>query len=279
MVSNVSCRLAQLLKSSRVVQASRFNLRAFLSRYLLLITGCQRSGTTLMLLLLDAHSKILGLDESEVGVRLPFARSMLRDIVRGYYPCRKQPMESGAVDALDERYPHAEIVWMVRDPLSVVSSMRRLEGWLRLDGSAGREIKQLSRFSTEVETGIQSLSEVEVGARIWRANCKAMFEAKSRGLNVTSIKFEDLIEDTKEQLKKIVDRVGLRFEASMIDFHNRNRNQGRVLAGNTRGDKKINRKKDKKLNLTNEQKKRIIKITRPYLKELGYKNLNQKCNS
>jgi len=188
-------------------------------------------------------------------------------------------MESGAVDALDERYPHAEIVWMVRDPLSVVSSMRRLEGWLRLDGSAGREIKQLSRFSTEVETGIQSLSEVEVGARIWRANCKAMFEAKSRGLNVTSIKFEDLIEDTKEQLKKIVDRVGLRFEASMIDFHNRNRNQGRVLAGNTRGDKKINRKKDKKLNLTNEQKKRIIKITRPYLKELGYKNLNQKCNS
>ena len=258
--------MVEYLKNTKVVKKCRHLARKVLSHNLILITGCQRSGTTLMLLLLDAHSKIWGLDESEVGARLPFARSMFRDVINGYYPCRKQPTESGAIGTLEERYPHAEIIWMIRDPLSVVSSMRKLDGWLSLGSSAGREIKQLSRFSTEVETGIQSLSEVEVGARIWRANCKAMFEAKSRELNVTSIKYKDLIKETEEQLKNVVNRVGLRFEASMIDFHNRNRNQGRVLAGNTRGDKKINRKKDKKLNLTNEQKKRIIKITRPYLK-------------
>ncbi len=163
---------------SEALQTARRCAKSILSGDLILITGCQRSGTTLLLLMLDAHSEVSGSDESEVGHRLPSARHMMLNRLRGNLTCWKQPEESGAIDTLREKYPHATCVWVVRNPLAVVSSMRRLQlddwedNWLGL--YAEDEMRQLSRAHPEAELGWRDLSRVELGARIWRLNCEIM---------------------------------------------------------------------------------------------------------
>jgi hypothetical protein len=88
-----------------------------------LITGCQRSGTTLLYLILDSHPQIRGMDEWEF-------KTALFDIYLTqpeYHPCFavKLPKIAHFAPAL-AAIPGAKVLWCVRDPRDVVTSMLKL---------------------------------------------------------------------------------------------------------------------------------------------------------
>jgi hypothetical protein len=258
--AKLRCYVSQLIKRT-------------LSENMVLITGCQRSGTTLLLLLIGAHSKVRGFDESEVYHCLPSARHLLKSQLKGLTVCWKNPQESAAVYDIKRLYPHAKSVWIIRNPLSVVSSMRRLQldgwkdNWLGL--YAEDEIKQLSRVHDI--SGWEKLSSVQLGARIWRLNVESMHVAKEIGINTISVKFENLAEDVHSELKKVCQKIGIRYEKSMVNFHKKSENQGRVLAGGTKADRKINtNRKDPELSLTEKEKQDVLEECMPWVEKFGY---------
>lgn len=94
-----------------------------------LITGCQRSGTTLMNLIFDSHPAIRGIDE--VYFRRHFTLAKFRDLLASERDHAlmsfKLPMQSHEVDRiLNESGSRPRVVWMVRDPRAVVASMVEL---------------------------------------------------------------------------------------------------------------------------------------------------------
>lgn len=223
-------------------RARRLALRA-LSRNYVLVTGSQRSGTTLMLLILDAHPRVRGLDESEVGWRAahPTVRELLRDARAQRTTCRKLPRASGHLSLLRGSYPHARIVWMVRHPLAVVSSMRalRLEGW---EGNwlalyAEKEIRQFSDLLPDDTRDVDELSLIERGARVWALNCKAVEEFRRAGMDVDVVRYEELLRSPESTLRRLLGALSLEWDPSVLAFHERERNENRVLAGGTTGAK------------------------------------------
>ncbi len=86
----------------------------------ILITGCQRSGTTLLNLILNSHSQVTAVDEDQFQVH------KLADYLMGeqYHPyiCFKLPKVSEMLPALGV-FPHLSVLWCIRDPRDVVTSM------------------------------------------------------------------------------------------------------------------------------------------------------------
>lgn len=88
-----------------------------------LITGCQRSGTTLLHLILNSHPEIRGVDESE------FDDAAREEYLRApeYGPVVSFKLPRVAWNAAYiSGFPGVRTVWCVRDPRDVVSSMLRL---------------------------------------------------------------------------------------------------------------------------------------------------------
>ena len=95
----------------------------------IIITGCQRSGTTLLNLILDSHPCIGGLEETYF--RRYFTVSKLQKALdeQAAPPILsiKLPMQSHMLHAIIEALPkRTRVVWLVRDPRAVVASMVNL---------------------------------------------------------------------------------------------------------------------------------------------------------
>jgi hypothetical protein len=90
----------------------------------ILITGCQRSGTTLLSLILNSHPHIKKMDEGD------FFLELLNEYLThpDYHPyiAFKLPKISHLVPAL-QFVPGIKILWCIRDPRDVVTSMLRLK--------------------------------------------------------------------------------------------------------------------------------------------------------
>lgn len=86
-----------------------------------IITGCQRSGTTLLKLILDSHSNISVFDEDVAG----FHGEKIKDyceqnVINGF----KLPMVSNNLNLLTSL--NYKILFLVRDPRDVILSMQKL---------------------------------------------------------------------------------------------------------------------------------------------------------
>jgi hypothetical protein len=84
----------------------------------ILIAGCQRSGTTLMGLIMDSHPLINNIDEAEF--------KSIDNLSTEFHACAKLPQESANVDFIKNQFKADTVVWMVRNPFDVVKSMMSL---------------------------------------------------------------------------------------------------------------------------------------------------------
>jgi hypothetical protein len=140
--------------------------------------------------------------------------------------------------------------------------------WLELH--AGGEIEQLLRI-IERTSGWKNLSQPRLGARIWRWNCEAMAKAIEKGVEVVPIRFEDIIKDTEKELKKVCKKIGIIYKNEMLKFHRDEANQGRVLAGGTRADRKLDTSRgEPEILLDNEEKQVVLEESMPWAEKLGY---------
>lgn len=248
------------------------------SRNSALILGCQRSGTTLTLLALNGHSRIHGRDETEVHHRVPAARPLLNDFIARKVTCYKLPTVTSDLAMLEDLFPHASIIWVVRNPLAVASSMRRLrfqrencnDNWINCYGPG--EIRRLGKLLPEARyLDVSAMSEIEIAANIWTLKSQALSKFQASKLEVRTVYFEDLISDTRRTLSELLRFLRLPWEEGVLAHHRSKENAGRVLAGKTRGDQGIDpSRRDPDLKLTDAEIATVTAVCETEMKKHGY---------
>jgi hypothetical protein len=96
---------------------------------------------------------------------------------------------------------------------------------------------------------------------------------KMRGSEIKTevIKFEDMMNDVRSEIKKICKLVGIEYQRRMVNFHKKSANQGRVLAGGTKADRALDRSRaTPSIDLTLEEQENVLEEAGPLAKTLGY---------
>ena len=244
-----------------------------LSKKLVLILGCQRSGTTLTFLMLNSHPKLTILDETESQFDYLPLNSMFQNWIEGNFFGCKLPAKVGNIEYINRYFPHVKIVWPIRNPYSVISSMKSLDmgkdSWINLYGKL--EIKSLTSLFPEInDLNIDLLDEASMGAYIWKYKNLAIKKYQERKLNIFPFKYEDLLENPQKIASNLLDFIGLEWNESILEY-NRKYKQGKQYAGKTRGDKPLNLDRKKpKLNLSDTEIETIASICNYPMKIYGY---------
>ncbi len=267
----------ELKYNLRNLLALRF-LSAIVSDNLFLIFGCQRSGTTLLLSVLNAHPQITGIDETEFPSPYPFpsAQRLIYSKISNNYLCFKILEHSNKLDFLKRFYPKAKILWSIRNPHSTVASMLNLvnsEGdWI--ERCAMREIARLKPFYSQelAQYNWDKISKIELGSIYWLYKNKYPTILKNQGFDILIFKYEDLIQEQQKTLEKITDFLGLEWSNDLLNFYQKN--PSKSLAGGTRTDRPIDCTKAINLKgLTKDDIKLINQVCQPLIDNYNYSYL------
>jgi protein-tyrosine sulfotransferase len=226
--------------------------KAKVSRYFLedsmnkpiLITGCQRSGTTLLHLILDSHPDITGIDETDVK------KASLNEYLNDpkYHPCVsfKLPIasyETGFIKTI----PGIKVIWCIRDPRDVILSMMKLTleiskdttlPWVAHPGGAGSEIENSARAlhksmsdeliqlckSYKVIAGKQPASwsqeeMVFVASLCWRIKQELLAIYYELGIAYMVLHYENLVKNPENTIRDVLQFVGLPWHDNVLKHH------------------------------------------------------------
>ena len=201
------------------------------------IIGSQRSGTTLMRLILDSHIDVTCIDEAYsfrvltqgvagftglVGFKTPqlteqFAGPWLRDdaAIRAKSP-------SGVVNC----YLKHRFIFMVRDVRDVVVSMLSRPGWLRTYGATVLAAKAETdddfriRYREELCALAESgCSDAATAALIWCYKTDALKTYVERGMSVLPVKYEHLVTSPATELSSICRFLHIPWDAALLRHH------------------------------------------------------------
>jgi hypothetical protein len=200
------------------------------------VIGCQRSGTTLMRLVLEAHSKIECFDEIEAysllaGLGSPtFRKPILAFKIPRWTEQLDLPLlwDYGLPERAQRIYSGQKILFMVRDVLDTVSSMLKLkiagQTWLEhygipiLQAKAAQDKRFAQQFSKELET-IQRAHDpsISVAALYWKYKTEALLGYFQKGYPVLPIYYEDLTRQPEVQLREVCRFLNVAWEDSLLD--------------------------------------------------------------
>jgi protein-tyrosine sulfotransferase len=281
MASSIRARVAMALPPSlkAVIKACSYSITApsFLSsrhsRDFVAIMGSQRSGTTLLFLMLTAHPRILGLDENESKGTLPSWITLLRNSRRGCLTCYKLPTETEEVELFARSYPDTRTIWVIRNPLSVVSSMRQLKvgkgTWL---STLGRfELRKLTTIFPQIsQLDVDQLDDIAIGALLWKYKQRAIEVYRSYGLNVHEVRYEDILESPRQALAAVLGFIGVDWSDNVLN-HEQHHDPRREHPGGTRADRPLDAtRKQPTLALSGEEIARVEAVCREEMESFGY---------
>ena len=253
-------------------------LTRLISKKIIFILGCQRSGTTLLYMLLSSHPSVIGYNEDELNFLFPGLKTLLHSInysaTQGRFGCYKLPMKTPELKIIQNKYKHSKILWIIRHPYSVVSSMRSLirphtgKNWLITNGRI--ELKQHSKMFPEIaDIDIEKLDEITLGAYIYNYKILAFQKYEEKKLNVFLIKFEDLVKDINETLRPILMRIGLGWDDAILSHHKTH--QEKHYVGKNIGSRPVDKSRiNPKLNLSLEEMEKIKKICNVHMQKYYY---------
>jgi len=246
------------------------------SERLFFIFGCQRSGTTLLLSILNAHPNIVGTDETEFPNPYPFpsAQRLWLNQLSDRYSCFKMLEHSNKLDFLAQFYPKAKVLWPIRNPHSTLSSMLNLKNaegsWI--DRCADSELERLKPFFPEQleQVSLSDLPALEKAALYWTYKNQYVEVLQANGFDVFPFRYEDLLSQQKATLLKMVDFLGVDWSDDLLSFYQKN--PGKSLAGGTRTDRPINAERASKLqsDLSTEDIATINRICEPVMQAYDY---------
>ena len=179
------------------------------------LLGTQRSGTTLLTRILSAHPDIIiqnelpldniftpgsDIDAITANINRHFNIRYKRDIQSFLESNNKRfwglkdPQLTEHLDALESFVPHSKFIIIVRDGRGVVNSYIENRWGLGTNAYTGA-----LRWKDEVEQQVKFTEKFPDACLI--------------------VKFEDLIEDHENQLRKICEHLGVTFNECMLNYH------------------------------------------------------------
>ena len=204
-----------------------------------MVLGCQRSGTTLLGMALEAHSSIEIIEENnsvfhrqgeitkELNLDAIIEYERTQSCLVGY----KAPRESYRSLRLLEDLPGTLYIWIRRDLLQVVASMLslRLRGASWADTFAQREIakyikvtpddqKIISIFKRALARKSQRKRALELGTLCWlvkRRSEDLLFSKAPESSHL--INYNDLVGDSEISLRNILSFLGVEWESNVIN--------------------------------------------------------------
>ncbi|WP_186375995.1 sulfotransferase family protein [Hyella patelloides] len=254
------------------------NLRVFspaLSDNLILILGCQRSGTTLALLMLQAHPQIQGIDETEFPSPFPFPSSiaLYSHQLQKKSICLKLPEHIFNVEYIARHFPKVKILWIVRNPYSTISSMSALKNtqgsWIKRCGAT--ELRRFIPFFPEIkQLDFDSLDEISLGAMVWKYKNQALEIYQEKGLQVFNFRYEDLIDNSQNMMSDILKFLDLPWSDRVLEYYKFHQ-PNKTYPGNTKGDRAIDSsRKSSKPKLTESEQNTIRSIAEDLIIQYGY---------
>jgi len=246
--------------------------RLFSSRFALVV-GSQRSGTTLMFLMLTAHPRITGLDEHHAEFALPRWPVIAVNAALGKRTLYKLPMATGSVAEICRNFPKSQLIWMLRHPFAVVASMRKLtfpdgQTWIQKFGeSEARAVVAL--FPNANIEHLEKMKDVELGATIWKYKLLMMDLYRAQGMVVHPVRYENLVETPEPYMRQLVSDLGLSWSPNVLSHHQFHGSERH--AGNARGDVPLdNTRKARGKELSREQQDRVTTIAGDVMERFGY---------
>lgn len=212
----------------------------------ILITGCQRSGTTLLHLMLSTHAHVHGIDEME------FDGNCLQKYVTApdYYPrvSFKLPTYAQALGFIRSLLDVGlRVLWCLRDPRDVIASMLRLQlrlndrqsvPWVSHPLGGEREINHtfpvlmgrtkkalhsaMERYKKIQNTPHDSRSPADLvftSALCWRVKHELLPVYDKEGVPYTLVCYEKLIADPEKAIRPVLDFVGLSWDGNVLAHH------------------------------------------------------------
>ena len=218
-----------------------------------LILGCQRSGTTLMKLMLECHTDIQCYDE-RCGYRIlsGVRHAVLTGLLTGFKAPRiteqlqKRTLRDDVLPPFRNFYRGQKIVFMVRDARDTVVSMTRLKcgriDWLDKWGIPAIQAKLRSdrMFKRRYESVVKmcqrdKYDKLCFGALCWKYKTEAVFEYLARGYPVHVVKYEQLISRSGREMKSVCSFLGVPWQDSVLRHNEVKHNETRcgVTIGGT----------------------------------------------
>lgn len=208
---------------------------------LFFILGCQRSGTTLMRLVLESHSQIRCFDEGHAYTILG-SPSLLRDVLEDRPPhqmigfkiprwteqlCDSVLTDPGLDVVADNFYQEEPLIFVVRDARDTVCSMVNLKmgesNWLETWGTTilQRKIQDSGEFRREFAGDIDSINTapgrpVAAAALFWKYKVASYYRYLDRGFPVLLVHYERLVQHRFDELKRITNFLGVDWEDAML---------------------------------------------------------------
>ncbi len=234
-----------------------------LSTRLILILGCQRSGTTLTHMLISSHPKIDGKDESEIGFDFPNWKFLICSFLKGHYLSCKLPTKTPELESIIHKFPHATVVWVTRNPLSVVSSMKTLKigdttNWLQKHGKS-ELLRHGKIFPELMAIDFERTDQISLGAYIWKYKLKTRQLYTDSPLRNFSFVYEDLVANPKKEITPMLKDLELNWNDKILNHEEVHR--GKRYPGRTIGSRPIDQSRiNPTLNLDEDEIKRVRSI-------------------
>jgi hypothetical protein len=199
------------------------------------IVGCQRSGTTLLRLVLESHplvfcwDELLGYNALATGVQAPVA-----GVTRVIFKIPRWTEQLLSPEAWDEgesnrstqfyRSPQ-KVIFLVRDPKAVVASMMKLrageKNWLETypPRIMGAKIARDGDFANRYGKVFAQAQPVEIAALYWKYKSEAFFDYRNAGIPLALVRYESLVTAPERILRELCTFLALPWEPSMLHHH------------------------------------------------------------
>lgn len=210
----------------------------------IIITGCQRSGTTLLNLILDSHPQIKGIDEMEFH-RIPFNEYLTAPQYHPYVSL-KLPTMSHQVEFM-KNIPGLKVLWCIRDPRDVVLSMLKLKlnlnqgnaapwavhplgSWREIDNCAKTLINKMDPVLSDQYTAFLKMAQkhpmdwsfeqaVYAAALCWRLKHEVLMLYRKNNVSHIILHYEKLITEPQKVIRKALSYIGLPWHDNVLKHH------------------------------------------------------------
>ena len=207
-----------------------------------MIVGSQRSGTTLLELILDSHPDIKILGEPEVY------NSFNKSSDNGKHLGYKVPMWTHRYHFFRDTYPNSKILFLFRDIKSIASSMLSLvfkqynnRDWVDIN-ARGEMMNSITGISKPY---IRNFFRKEIGTqdnKVLIATLCAYIksylyeEYKNAKMDVFPVKYHKLVQEPREEIERVLFFLKIPWSDEVLRHHELHKG---VFIGNTNSQRKI----------------------------------------